>query len=87
MSVFPWPCRTRPLTRVSRSRAETALSGSVSRVTTDVLGPSCVTLPTRPSALTTGVFKLTPESSPASITICCENGPDGNEMTAAFTAR
>ena len=87
MSVPPCPCRMSPLTCVFRSRAETALSGSVSSVTTDVLGPASVTWPTSPSALTTGVFRWMPWFVPASMTSCCANGPDGNETTAAFTAR
>src|SRR5581483_6777969 len=87
MSMPPCQWRTSPLTRVFRSRAGTALFGSVSSVTVDVVCPTVVTFPTRPSALTTGVFRWMPEFEPAPMTICCENAPDGNEMTDALTAR
>ena len=56
-------------------------------MTTEVEWPAFVTLPTSPSALTTGVFTWTPELVPTSMTICCENAPDGNESTDVFNAR
>ncbi len=65
----------------------TALSASVISVTTDVLGPTFVTLPTRPLPSTTGVFTRMPECEPAAIAICCVNGPAGNEITLAVTGR
>jgi hypothetical protein len=81
----PW--RIAPLTPVARSRADTWLSGSVISVTTAVDGLTFVTRPTRPSALTTGVFSRIPELEPAAIAICSANGPLGNEITVVFTAR
>ncbi len=65
----------------------TALSASVISVTTEVLGPTFVTLPTSPSPSTTGVPYRMPECDPAAIAICSVKGPAGNEITLAVTGR
>src|SRR5512133_2512221 len=71
----PWPSpwRTTPNAPVSWSRACTALLSSVSSVTSAALPDTCVTLPTRPSLVTTGVSWWMPALRPAAITTRSSN--------------
>ena len=82
----PDPWRTMPTALVCRSTAATALDASVNSVTREALRVTRVTLPTRPSAVTTGACSLTPSAEPAEITICWSNSPGGRARTRALIA-
>ena len=58
---------TMPVVLLVPIRAETPIELSVMRSTCAASGATCATLPTRPSALTTGSLTCTPAASPLSI--------------------
>ena len=62
-----------------RSTAETALDSSVSRRTRAAPSVTLVTVPTRPSAVTTGALTATPSFEPAETTISCSNADEGRD--------
>ena len=70
---------------VFRSSAATWMFGSVSSVTSAVFRATCVTLPMRPSAFTTGSLTRMPEVRPAAIPICWSNSLGGRLMIAVAT--
>ena len=80
-----WPCSTIPDAPVRRSSAETALDSSVSRRTRAAFAVTLVTVPTSPSAVTTGASTTTPSSEPAETTIVWSKARDGCEITSAAT--
>src|SRR6476469_9337147 len=82
----PSPCRTMPpVAPVFWSRACTALLSSVSSVTSAAVGDTCVTLPTSPSFVMTGVSWWTPALRPAAITTRSSNS-FRQPMMRVFTA-
>jgi hypothetical protein len=86
-SVLPCPCRIKPLTPRTTSRAGTLLSGSVRSVTSAVCGLTFVTRPISPSPVTTGVLTRMPAVDPAAIVTSCANALVGYAMTVVFTER
>ena len=83
--LSPSPWRTTPNAPVSWSRACTALLSSVSSVTSAAVPETCVTLPTSPSLVTTGVSWWMPALRPAAITTRSSNSLR-HPMIRVFTA-
>ncbi len=79
------PCLTTPDASVSKTTAETALLWSVISVMRALESVTSVTLPTRPSGVTTGAFSLMPSPEPAEMVTSCWNGVDGRATMRAAT--